>query len=248
MSELVDGGLLARSTTDACTKASSARRRTAAWLVALGLPAICAIAVAHARGDLQRFVGQRVAATVTSVTDVDTVHVALQDGTTVTIRLDGIDTPERGEPFSTRAARATRVMLLAKQVQLQGTDVDNYGRLVARIVADGVDASVQLVRDGLACHFTRYSSDATLAAAQRDSQQRGAGFWAKGAPKPRCALAAMKTQAPAGVAGPFHGNTSSHIYHAPGRPNYDCRNCSRVFATGSEAEAAGFRPAGDCLR
>jgi len=30
--------------------------------------------------------------------------------------------------------------------------------------------------------------------------------------------------------------------------NYNCRNCSVVFATGAEAEAAGFKPAGDCLR
>lgn len=185
---------------------------------------------------------------VTSVVDGDTVNASLPDGATITIRLDGIDTPERDEPYSVQATRATRVMLLSKRVQLQGTDVDAYGRLVARIVVDGTDVSVQLVRDGLACHFTRYSSDATLAAAQKEAQRRGAGFWSQGAPKPACAVGALKTQAPAGVAGPFHGNTSSHIYHAPGCPNYNCRNCSRVFATGAEAEAAGFRPAGDCLR
>lgn len=221
-------------------------RRLALWL--LVLVAIDTLWAAQTPTDLRRYLGARLTVTVNSVVDGDTVHASLRDGANLTIRLDGIDTPERGEPFSTQATRATRVMLLSKQVQLQVTDVDNYGRLVARVVVDGVDASVQLVHDGLACHFTRYSSDATLAAAQRDAQQRGAGFWAKGAPKPRCALAAMKTEAPAGVAGPFHGNTSSHVYHAPGCPNYNCRNCSRVFATGSEAEAAGFKPAGDCLR
>ncbi len=198
--------------------------------------------------DPHRLVGTRTAATVTSVVDGDTVHVSLPDGATLTIRLDGIDTPERGEPYSTQATRATRVLLLTKRVQLRGTDVDRYGRLVARVVTDGVDASLQLVRDGLACHFTRYSSDAALAAAQTDAQRSGAGFWAQGAPKPACAVGTLKTQVPAGVAGPFHGNRSSRVFHAPSCPNYNCRNCSVVFATGAEAEAAGFKPAGDCLR
>lgn len=212
------------------------------------LVALVSAASTHAQPDLRRYVGATINAAVTSIVDGDTVHVALGDGATITIRLDGIDSPERGEPFSDRATRETRVLLLTKQVQVRGTDVDRYGRLVARLVVDGVDVSTQLVRDGLACHFTRYSSDATLAAAQREAQQRGAGFWAAGAQKPACAVGAMKTQAPAGVAGPFHGNSSSHVYHAPGCTNYNCRNCTRVFASGAEAEAAGFRPAGDCLR
>lgn len=225
-----------------------ARFRLAASCGLLVALVVFAIAHAQAQSALHRYVGTRVAATVTSITDGDTVHVTLADGSAVIIRLDGIDSPERGEPFSDRATRETRVLLLTKRVQVQGKDVDRYGRLVARLVVDGVDVSTQLVRDGLACHFTRYSSDATLAAAQKEAQQRVAGFWAQGAPKPACAVGTMKTQAPAGVAGPFHGNTSSHVYHAPGCPNYSCRNCSRVFTSGADAEAAGFRPAGDCLR
>ncbi len=217
----------------------------------LGLLALLLVSsswAAQSAADARRLVGTRTTATVTSVVDGDTVHVVLADGVTLTVRLDGIDTPERGEPYSTEATRAARVLLLTKRVQLQGTDVDRYGRLVARVLTDGVDSSLQLVRDGLACHYTRYSSDAALAAAQADAQRRGAGFWAAGTPKPACAVGTLKTQAPAGVAGPFHGNSSSHVFHAPTCTNYNCRNCSVVFATGAEAEAAGFKPAGDCLR
>lgn len=38
------------------------------------------------------------------------------------------------------------------------------------------------------------------------------------------------------------------VFHAPTCKNYNCRNCSVAFATGADAEAAGFKPAGDCLR
>lgn len=222
--------------------------RAATLLFLLALLLTSSSSAAQRTTDLRRFVGTRTSATVTSVADGDTVNVSTTDGTTLTVRLDGIDTPERGEPYSTQATRATRVMLLSKRVQLQGTDVDRYGRLVARVVVDGVDSSLQLVRDGLACHFTRYSSDVTLAAAQSDAQRRGAGFWAQGVPKPACAVSTQKPQAPPGVSGPFHGNTSSRVFHAPSCRNYNCRNCTAVFATQSAAEAAGFKPAGDCIR
>ena len=51
---------------------------------------------------------------------------------TLRVRLEGIDCPERGEPFSTQARNATRVMLFDEHVTLKATDVDRYGRLVAR--------------------------------------------------------------------------------------------------------------------
>jgi endonuclease YncB( thermonuclease family) len=46
----------------------------------------------------------------------------------------------------------------------------------------------------------------------------------------------------------FRGNVNSRLYHAPTCPNATCRNCTRLFSTEAEARAAGFMPAGDCLR
>ena len=49
------------------------------------------------------------------------------------------------------------------------------------------------------------------------------------------------------AAGPFFGNVRSRVYHAKTCRNATCRNCTREFKTQVEAEAAGFRPAGDCV-
>lgn len=193
-------------------------------------------------------VGTTFSATVTSIVDGDTVHVELPNHATLVVRLDGIDTPERGEPFSAQATRATRVMLFANTVTLTGSDIDRYGRLVARIHVGGVDVSEALVRQGLACHFTRYSSDPVLAGAQVDAQRRAVGFWAPGAPRPSCAKGVRASTPSAAANGPFHGNTSSRVFHAATCRNYNCRNCTLTFATAADAEAAGFKPAGDCLR
>ncbi|HUP40915.1 MAG TPA: thermonuclease family protein [Vicinamibacterales bacterium] len=142
---------------------------------------------AQTRPELLGMIGQTLSGTIVSVADGDTVRARLdRGGRPLTIRLEGIDTPEQGEPFSTQARNATRVMLFNKKVQLKATDVDRYDRLVARIVIDGTDSSLQLVEAGLACHFTRFVNDPVLAKAQGSARTAGRGFWAAGAAKPAC--------------------------------------------------------------
>ena len=144
-------------------------------------------ASAQSRPELLRLLGQTISGTIISIADGDTVRARVEgSGRTIRIRLEGIDTPERGEPFSTQARNATRVMLFNRKVQLKVTDVDRYDRVVARIIHDGKDSSLELVQAGLACHFTRFANDPLLAKAQLSARTAGRGFWAAGATKPAC--------------------------------------------------------------
>jgi hypothetical protein len=127
---------------------------------------------------------------------------------------------------------------------------------VARLRIGARDTSIALLEAGLACHFTKYSHDATLAKAQAEARATGRGFWAANAPKPRClrtsdSAVPSNQSAKAAVrsgSAEVHGNTSSHVYHASWCPNFSCRNCTAIFASEREAAAAGFRPAQDCLK
>ena len=205
--------------------------------------------------DIHNLVGKQFQAHVISIVDGDTVDIIADDWGKIRVRLDAIDAPERREAYSDRATRFTRVLLFDKTVRADARDVDRYGRLVARLVTNGVDASVALVQAGLACHYKLYSSDATLAADETAARLAGRGFWAAGVPKPRCTLRnpTLSTQTAKGAAtaatngGPFHGNTRSHVYHRPQCRNYSCPNCTKVFLNQEEARAAGYRPAEDCL-
>jgi endonuclease YncB( thermonuclease family) len=213
------------------------------------------VGLSQGRG-LRDLVGADFEARVVSVVDGDTVDVLLRGDTrSVRIRLEGVDSPERGEAFNERARVFTRVLLFDKQVRGRGTDVDRYGRLVARLIVGGADASVELVQAGLACHYTDYSSDAVLAKGEIEARQAGRGFWARGVQRPRCALqvpggagvVATPSQQPIVGIARFHGNTNSRVYHTATCRNFNCGNCTRVFTTEEDARAAGFRPAGDCL-
>ena len=63
-------------------------------------------------------------------------------------------------------------------------DIDQYGRLVARVYVDELDLSLALVEQGLAWHFTRYSDDQTLAEAERTARAAGLGLWREPNPVP----------------------------------------------------------------
>jgi endonuclease YncB( thermonuclease family) len=222
-------------------------------LVVLITLSICVVPDAQTLRDL---VGVTINARIVSVVDGDTVDM-VPDGESraVRVRLEGVDAPERSEPFNQQARTFTRVLLFDQTVRATGRDVDRYGRLVARLNVAGKDASVEITYAGLACHYTVYSSDPLLARAETEARSAGRGFWAVGAQRPACATRERaRPSAPAsGGTGAvakagFRGNTKSHVYHASWCPNFTCSNCTRLFTTEADAQAAGFRPAGDCLR
>lgn len=136
---------------------------------------------------LRNLVGRSFDARVTAVADGDTITIVLPgQRERIRVRLEGIDAPERGEPYSQRARQALRVLVFDQTVRVEGRDVDRYDRLVARVHVRGVDTSLELVRAGLACHYRFFSNDRALARAEADARAAGAGFWARGAPRPRC--------------------------------------------------------------
>jgi len=80
----------------------------------------------------------------------------MRDGRSVRIRLEGIDCPERGQAFSARAKQFTSGLVFGKTVTVKVKESDRYGRLVARVIAEGKDVSHELVKAGLAWHFKKY--------------------------------------------------------------------------------------------
>ena len=125
--------------------------------------------------------------TVTRVVDGDTVHVDL-DGVDTTIRIIGIDTPEKDGPytheecFGQEASAYTEHALDGREVDLE-FDVertDRYDRTLAYVWLDGQLFDEQIVADGFALVATfppnvRYVD--RFLAAQRRARDAGLGLW-----------------------------------------------------------------------
>lgn len=91
---------------------------------------------------------------VSNVVDGDTID--LDNGESV--RLVGIDTPERGACGHERAAAALERMILGKRVRLVESDEDRdkYDRLLRYVEVGSLDPGLRLLRKGLA--VARYDS------------------------------------------------------------------------------------------
>ena len=214
------------------------------------LVAAVAVLVALAAGaSVQAQVGESFDGSVVGITDGDTISV-LRDGEQVRVRVEGIDTPESDQAFGAQASAFTSSLLRNKRVAVRVRDVDRYGRLVSRVQVGGIDLSVALVTEGLAWHYTQYSDDPVLAAAEAQARSSKIGLWSQSAPVPPWEFRQGVTSTGTGVSdeGVLHGNRRSKVFHRSGCRNYRCQNCTVMFDSADEALAAGFRPAGDCHR
>ncbi len=127
----------------------------------------------------------------------ETVHegkvIKIADGDTLTIlaanqqlkiRLSDIDTPERKQPFGTRAKQALSELAFGKQARVVEVTVDRYGRIVGRVYVDGRDVNRELVAGGFAWVYRKYSKDADLLRLEAEAKQNGLGLWADPNPIP----------------------------------------------------------------
>jgi endonuclease YncB( thermonuclease family) len=108
----------------------------------------------------------------------------LADNQQLKIRLSDIDTPERKQPFGTRAKQALSELAFGKQARVVAVTVDRYGRIVGRVYVDGIDVNRELVAGGFAWVYRRYSNDAELLELEAEAKRRRLGLWADPNPIP----------------------------------------------------------------
>lgn len=115
---------------------------------------------------------------VTRIADGDTFTMVFDNGFEVRVRLNGIDSPERKQAFSNRAKQALSNLIFNKEVKVYYESTDRYGRVLGEVHIDGLNVNHEMVRLGMAWHFTRYSDNKTLAALEKEAIKNKIGLWA----------------------------------------------------------------------
>ena len=100
------------------------------------------------------------------------------------IRLSDIDTPERKQPFGTRAKQALSDLAFGKQARVVEVTIDRYERIVGRVYVDVIDVNRELVAQGYAWVYREYSDDAELLKLEAVAKQTGLGIWVDPNPIP----------------------------------------------------------------
>jgi len=129
-----------------------------------------------ARGD---FVGK-----VVGVSDGDTIEV-MRAGRAVRVRLEGVDCPESRQAYGTRAKQFTSELVFGKTVSVQVRGTDQYGRILGEVILpNGRSLNRELVRNGYAWWYRRYSNDRVLQQLEQEARRERRGLWRDRNPTP----------------------------------------------------------------
>lgn len=120
---------------------------------------------------------------VVRVLDGDTVEI-LSEGELTRVRLNGIDAPEKAQPFGQKSKQMLTEAVAGKMVFAEGEQRDMYGRLLATLMLDGRDVNAMQVYSGMAWVY-RYKGNATTPAYLRyeqDARIARRGLWSEANP------------------------------------------------------------------
>ena len=117
---------------------------------------------------------------VVGVSDGDTLTLLVPDGTSykqIKVRLGEIDTPERKQPYGTRAQQTLSELAYNQQARVVVQDTDRYGRTVGRVYVGSVDVNAELVKQGAAWVYRQYLKDQSLLALEAEAKTAKRGLW-----------------------------------------------------------------------
>ena len=142
------------------------------FVASIVLAMLSGVPIAHAERPV-------LSGTVIRVVDGDTIDVELASGP-IRVRLNGIDTPERGQPGGKRATAALSALVMSKRVELEPFEQDRYERLIANVIVGDLAVNAELVRQGHAWAYRQYLTSENLRLCELEAEARAArrGLWA----------------------------------------------------------------------
>ena len=193
------------------------------------------------------------------VIDGDTLAIG-----SVRVRLEGIDAPEQEQTCGNAwfgnwtcgkaATEHLELLVRDRAIRCDSVGTDAYGRMLGVCFADGLDINADMVRNGLAWAFVKYSQ--RYVEVEADARAAKRGIW-QGTAVPawqwraeRWRAASSEKRDEAAPACLIKGNITrkGNIYHLPTERWYDKTRIEvdkgeRWFCSEAEAVAAGWRPA-----
>lgn len=152
------------------TGSTRIRRARLAWLIAVASAPACAFSALSGK--------------VVNIADGDTLTVLI-DQRPVKVRLADIDAPEKRQAFGARSRQSLAQLCFQKSAELNVVNRDRYGRTVATVACDGVDANAEQIRRGMAWVYDRYASPRSpLYGIQAIAKEAHLGLWIDPSPIP----------------------------------------------------------------
>ncbi len=127
---------------------------------------------------------------VVKITDGDTLYVLDANYKEHKIRLAGIDAPERRQAYGLASRKHLLSIVAGKQVRVEYQKRDRYGRIVGKVLLDGIDVCLEQVKAGFAWHYKKYQHEQSAedrelyADAENQAREGRLGLWRENNPIP----------------------------------------------------------------
>ncbi len=175
------------------------------------------------------------------VKDGDTIVLQTKDEEKITVRLQGIDAPEKAQTYGEEAKARLTELIQGKKIRILLMGKDHYKRTVGRVFLKKRAINTEMVAGGFAWHSDLYApDDKELAQAQVAARYARRGLWQHAAPLPPWEWRKLKKEQRSNAsdgrywvsaAGKIH-NRSCHAYGRSDKGTYtdtpqgvNCKSC-----------------------
>lgn len=106
------------------------------------------------------------------------------------IRLAGIDSPEKGQPFGQVCKQSLSDLAYDRVVAVESSKLDRYGRMIGKVLVNNHDANLEQIRRGCGWHYKQYQNEQSLDdrlsynSAEESARADKVGLWADNEPMP----------------------------------------------------------------
>jgi len=127
---------------------------------------------------------------VVGVSDGDTITVLDSNRQQHKIRLAGIDAPEKAQAFGDRSKQNLATLAFNKNVTVDWSKLDRYGRTVGKVTVNGIDANLAQILAGMAWWYEKYRKEQspadqqTYAQTEQQARLQRVGLWSDKSPTP----------------------------------------------------------------
>jgi len=127
---------------------------------------------------------------VVGIADRDTLTLLDASNAQHKIRLSGIDSPEKGQPFGHACKKSLSDLAYGRVVAVESNKLDRYGRVIGKVLVNSQDVNLEQVRRGCGWHYKKYQNEQILDdrlsynAAEESAKASKVGLWADNEPMP----------------------------------------------------------------
>lgn len=120
---------------------------------------------------------------VVRVSDGDTIKVRDRCGNVRTVRMIGIDAPEKRQAHGLESKANLTTMVSGKRVYVRSSEKDKYGRDLGKVIYSKLDINLEQIKSGNAWHYKAYEQSQSqmdrlaYSAAENAARANLVGLW-----------------------------------------------------------------------